>query len=830
MLLVAACLWTVSASYAQLFVSTGTEKYVLLEQATGAWAGYCPDGHQNIMQNILPSIPKAVVISYHNSDSMTISGDPFCTGTGYITGFPSATIDRATIGGTVGQNRPWNVAVTTRTTLTPNFKVSMSSTYNPSSRLLTVTVIGEALTTLTGNWNINAVVTEDSISSALYPQSSFLNATTLSSTGMPCWFFGLGTTLASPTVYAHMDVARKILATTGGVWGDAAFTNPISGTTATRTYSYVLPTGYNANMIKVVGMVQKMGATTADRVVENAISSKVRLMPPSSAGSVADSFSVYLSASCTGADFYTSTNAYYASMNVVTEYGDGSTTSNTIVAGGAAAGYATFSHVYAAAGTYTVKHVLRNGTVRLDSTSYSYEYRLCNDLFARFYVDGNSNCVYETGSTDIPISSAITVAVDSNGTAVDTISCLSGLYYKAYGNPGDVYRFRVLSSPGGLTLACPSGGMLYDTLTATAGILPANDFGYVCSSPTGFDLQLNSSTRAFTNRCLSQVVVSNTSCAPTSGVLTMNFSPRYVYSSASVPPTSVVGNTVTWNISALSFLTPNAVINVTLVHGPAGFLPTFDTVHTQFFISPLGGDSDTMNNKTYEIDSAIGSYDPNYVEANPSYCIPTSVSEIEYTVGFENMGGDTAHNIYVLDTIAPNLNFATLKPISATHNMNVLKYTSGGHNIVKFDFPNIMLPDSSHHDVCHGMFRYTIDTYGPMSYGTTIACRVGIYFDANPPVMTNTATNLVCFPASVPTVPTVGVEIFPNPATDQLYIRSNSEQLSGVTITNSVGQVMLQQATSGALTTLNVAGLPSGIYIVILRGERGNSMHKFVKQ
>ena len=829
LLLVVTFLSVATTSFAQLFVSTGTQKYVLLEEATGTWTGFAPDGHQNIMEIIEPSIPRAVVISWHNGDSMTLAGDPFCTGTGYITGFPTATIDRAPVGSAVGRSRPWQDSVTARTVITPNFRVNMNSTYNPVSRLLTVTVTGEALTSLTGNWNLNAVVTEDSISSATYPQNSLLTASTTSCTGLPNWFFGLGTTLSSPSVYAHMNVARKILATGGSIWGDAAFVNPAAGVTASRTYSYILPMGYNANFVNVVGMVQKMGATTTDRVVENAISSKVRFMPPASAGSIADSFEVYLAANCSGADFYLNTNSFYTGQNVVTDYGDGSSTTNTLLAGGALAGYVNFSHSYATPGTYTVKHVLRNGTTRLDSISYSYNYRLCNNLSARFYFDGNSNCTFETGTVDIPIHSPITVAIDSNGTTVDTLMCLSGMYYIAYGNPGDVYGFRVLSSPSGLTLGCPATGILYDTLYSAATVSPSNDFGFVCSASTGFDLSVSTNTRSYTNRAFSDIIVSNTSCTPTSGVLTMNFSPKYVFSSASIPPTSVSGTTLTWNIGPLSFLTPNTIIHVNLVHAPAGFLPTFDTVHTQFTLTPYGGDGDTSNNHTFEIDTAIGSYDPNYVEAKPGYCIPTSISEIEYTIGFENMGGDTAHNIYILDTVASNLNFATLKPISATHNMNVLKYTSGGYNIVKFDFPKIMLPDSSHHDFCHGMLRYTIKTFGPMSYGTTIACRAGIYFDANPEVMTNTYTNMVCFPAAIPNVKTEDIEIFPNPATDQLQIRYHTEQLTGITITNSIGQLMLQQPIHNELTTLNVKELPAGIYIITLNRKAGNTIHKFVK-
>jgi hypothetical protein len=78
-------------------------------------------------------------------------------------------------------------------------------------------------------------------------------------------------------------------------------------------------------------------------------------------------------------------------------------------------------------------------------------------------------------------------------------------------------------------------------------------------------------------------------------------------------------------------------------------------------------------------------------------------------------------------------------------------------------------------------------------------------------------------------VKTEDIEIFPNPATDQLQIRYHTEQLTGITITNSIGQLMLQQPIHNELTTLNVKELPAGIYIITLNRKAGNTIHKFVK-
>jgi Secretion system C-terminal sorting domain/Outer membrane protein Omp28 len=276
-------------SFGQHHVTTGpTNHYVLLEEATGTWCGYCVDGAQDIEEKIEPTYSKAICVSWHNADPMTVTGDPFNaatpSGTGYITGFPMGTVDRAVIGGNVGQSRPWDSKVSARVALTPNFQVDMTSLYVPGTRTLTVTVTAKALVALTGDWRINGLVIEDSIASgtsSLYNQHNYagppVNYFTTACTGSHSWFDGSGNPIMPTTNYAHMNVVEKILG--ANIWGDVAFTNPTAGTVVSKTYTYVLPAAVNPTFTKVVGLVQKYGATTTDRVIENSILARVRWMP-----------------------------------------------------------------------------------------------------------------------------------------------------------------------------------------------------------------------------------------------------------------------------------------------------------------------------------------------------------------------------------------------------------------------------------------------------------------------------------------------------------------------------------------------------------------------
>lgn len=283
-------------SFGQYFVTTGTTKYALLEEATGPGCGYCPDGAQDVEQTIKP-MAHAIAVSWHgayyDATSMVVTGDPFCAGTGFIAGFPEATIDRTQYPDpqngmvpAVGLNRSWESFVTSQLAKTAKFSVEMRSTYNSTTRVLTVSVTGTALSALTGSWNISALVAEDSISSNVdpnYNQHSYLTSSPATAcNGQPSWWLGLGSPITPATKYWHNQVVRALLSTT--IWGDASFTNPAAGTKVTKTYTYTIPAGYVANQMKVVGFVAKYGSTTTDRAIENAIQTKVKTLPATATG------------------------------------------------------------------------------------------------------------------------------------------------------------------------------------------------------------------------------------------------------------------------------------------------------------------------------------------------------------------------------------------------------------------------------------------------------------------------------------------------------------------------------------------------------------------
>ena len=419
--------------------------------------------------------------------------------------------------------------------------------------------------------------------------------------------------------------------------------------------------------------------------------------------------------------------------------------------------------------------------------------------------------------------------VDSNGVNIGTLSATSGFNYDAYGKPGDIYRFKVLSMTGSLRTVCPSSGVWYDTINAT---LPANPIEYVgldCGTSTAFDFDEHVSFEGRIHVAMVLINVNNAYCIPEDGTLTMSFSPKYEFGRSYPAPSSVSGNVAKWDIRALSsVLSSPFLINVTLFG--LGKISLGDTINTSYVVTAANpGEVSTANNTIVRVDTIKSSIDPNYVEVTPSGYIPAG-TQLEYTIHFENTGNAAAANIYVMDTLSDYVDMKTMTIEAGSHIMNTTMLNRNGWNVVRFDFPDINLPDSSHHNECDGMLMFNIKTKTGLARGTEILNHAGIYFDDNPVVMTNTAENIIGWPLRVTEVnKESNVVLYPNPATDELTIKTDKDAFSSCIITNNIGQELIRQTLSAASTKINVRRLPAGLYYVILKGSNGNNVQKFVK-
>jgi len=232
--------------------------------------------------------------------------------------------------------------------------------------------------------------------------------------------------------------------------------------------------------------------------------------------------------------------------------------------------------------------------------------------------------------------------------------------------------------------------------------------------------------------------VQNLGTTTPSGVISVDLHDSLSFISSIPPPDSIIGNLFYWNYQNLDYF-DDLLINV-LVQMP-DFMSvgenlvstitanTLDSVGTELFTT-----SDSLNQ------ILVCAYDPNDKIASPTgigypgFVDPT-LETIEYTVRFQNTGTNVATEVVIKDQLDSSLDWSSFTPICGSHN-----YTSSidPNGLVTFTFPNINLPDSSVSMLeSQGFIRYSINTNMGLPIGTVIENKADIYFDLNPPVLTN---------------------------------------------------------------------------------------------
>ena len=237
--------------------------------------------------------------------------------------------------------------------------------------------------------------------------------------------------------------------------------------------------------------------------------------------------------------------------------------------------------------------------------------------------------------------------------------------------------------------------------------------------------------------------LSNEGTTVPSGMVHLTLDDSVSYVNSSMQPDSIIGQDIYWSYDSLSYFT-NQLINVE-VHMP-DFLSIDDTIYSYLEISvdsiPLSQFS-SMDTLEQVIKCA---YDPNIKTAIPSgvgesnFILPNTNS-IEYIIEFQNTGNDTAITIRIDDQLLENVNIYSFEPIASSHEYNVQISNIG---LVSFTFENIMLPDSNINELgSHGFIKYKIDLLPNLPHGTLIENSAQIYFDSNPPILTNTKTHII---------------------------------------------------------------------------------------
>jgi uncharacterized repeat protein (TIGR01451 family) len=241
-----------------------------------------------------------------------------------------------------------------------------------------------------------------------------------------------------------------------------------------------------------------------------------------------------------------------------------------------------------------------------------------------------------------------------------------------------------------------------------------------------------------------------------------------------------------------------------------------------------------LSNNTYLLQRTItGAYDPNdklaYTSSGNTDLWQINEDEwIDYTIRFQNTGTDTAFNVVITDTLPANLDPGSIVMGASSHTFSWELRDAG---TLKFYFPNILLPDSNINEPrSHGFVGFRIRPRLPLLPGDDITNIANIFFDFNPPVITEPSVLTAEFSTGLAEASTANLLLSPVPVIDQLNIVSSIE-IRSVRIVAADGRVVDQRSVRTSSAAFDVSRLITGAYLLIATLPDGNEVReRFIKQ
>ncbi|GGG14850.1 hypothetical protein GCM10011344_14330 [Dokdonia pacifica] len=322
-----------------------------------------------------------------------------------------------------------------------------------------------------------------------------------------------------------------------------------------------------------------------------------------------------------------------------------------------------------------------------------------------------------------------------------------------------------------------------------------------------------------------QIIYTNIGTTTVSGSVDLTFDDALVNLELANPvPTNNNGNILSWDFTDLQPLTSRTIDITMLVEQPPTVVGD-DILQYIAAISP-NNDDQTPDDNTFELNQiVVNSYDPNDKTCleGEEVLIEDADEYLHYLIRFQNTGTASAINVRVADQLDEKLDWTTLVIESLSHPGRT--EIMNGRDI-SFIFDDINLPhEDADPEGSNGFISYKIKPKEDVVLGDTIENTAYIFFDFNPPIITNTTETTFVETLAIDDSAAITLEVYPNPTSDILYINSN-EPLEKLTIYNSLGQSIKTKDLEGLNSQIDMSNLDRGIYFISLQAISGASEYK----
>ena len=239
-------------------------KRVLIEEFTGGWCGYCPDGALKVEEMLAKHGDTLVAVGVHDGDAMEFAGGNAIKSAFNVTGYPNGQIDRKLFPGLSKEPHTrslWADHVESQIKSYSPVSVSVEYTYDYAINKISATVKADFVEPASGDMRFILEVVEDSITGtgSGYNQSNYYNTTS----GHP--YYGAGNPIVG---FVHRHV---LIGLPSGAMGNAGVIP--SSVTANSQYSenftFTLAAGTDVTQISLVGFVAYNSSVVGQREVLN---------------------------------------------------------------------------------------------------------------------------------------------------------------------------------------------------------------------------------------------------------------------------------------------------------------------------------------------------------------------------------------------------------------------------------------------------------------------------------------------------------------------------------------------------------------------------------
>jgi uncharacterized repeat protein (TIGR01451 family) len=459
----------------------------------------------------------------------------------------------------------------------------------------------------------------------------------------------------------------------------------------------------------------------------------------------------------------------------------------------------------------------------------------CSGLRLNAFLDSNNNGTKDVGEQNFPLGQ-FTYEVNDNGNVHNIISP-TGVYNIYDTNATNSYDLSYAIDPNyvasyGISTASYSnvnvvigaGMQTYNfpiTVTQSYNDLAVNIVPLNAPRP-GFTYQERIVYTNYGNQTVA------------SGTITFSNDALVAITANSQAGTTTTANGFTYNFTnLLPFETRTITVTMQVPNIPTVTLGNLLTSTAS--IAPITGDVVPANNTSTCSQIIIGAYDPNdKMESHGERILHSSFTAndyLYYTIRFENTGTASAINVRVNDVLDSRLDENTIRMISASHNYIMDRVD----NNLTWRFDNIQLPVSvADTNIGKGYITFQLKPRAGYAVGDIIPNTASIYFDFNPPIITNTFNTEFVAQLGINDFENGDFVFYPNPVADFITISvKNTGSVANIAVYDILGKLIVsEKPTSAASTqTIDMSSLSRGVYRLEVTSDSNlKVVKKFVKK